>query len=214
MKSALFVWGGWLGHEPQQTVERMAGILKQEGFRIELSDNLDAFTDEARLKELHLIVPCWTMGQITKEQSTGLLGAVKSGVGLAGWHGGMCDAFRDNASYQFMTGGQWVEHPGGIIDYTVNIVNHDDPITLGIKDFRMRSEQYYLLVDPSNEVLATTRFSGEPYAWINGCVMPQVWKRHYGQGKVFFSALGHVVKDFDVYEVSEIMKRGMLWACR
>jgi uncharacterized protein len=214
MKSALFVWGGWDGHEPEQTATHMAGILKQEGYRVEVSNSLDSFKDADRLKALSLIVPCWTMGDMTPEQTTGLLEAVKSGVGLAGWHGGMCDAFRGNTGYQFMTGGQWVEHPGGIIDYTVHIANREDPIMHGIQDFRMHSEQYYLLVDPSNEVLATTTFSGDPYPWINGCVMPQVWKRRYGQGKVFYSALGHAAGDFQVPAVTEIMKRGMVWASR
>jgi len=154
-------------------------------------------------------------GTITGEQEAGLLKAVADGVGIAGWHGGMGDSFRLNTEYQFMVGGQWVAHPGGVIDYEVNIINHEDPITRGLADFRMHSEQYYLHVDPSNEVLATTTFSGEHGApWIAGCVMPAVWKRHYGQGRVFYTSLGHVASDFQVPEVHEIVKRGMLWAAR
>ena len=152
------------------------------------------------------------MGNITGEQAGGLVKAVRSGVGFAGWHGGMGDAFRDNTEYQFMVGGQWVAHPGGIIDYEVNIIDHEDPITAGLSDFKMNSEQYYMHVDPSNEVLATTTFSGAHAPWIKGCVMPVVWKRMYGEGRVFYSSLGHVAADFDVPEVQEIMKRGMLWA--
>jgi len=134
---------------------------------------------------------------------------------MAGWHGGMCDAFRMNCTYQFMTGGQWVAHPGGIVDYTVNIKNTTDPITAGLKDFKMKSEQYFMHTDPGNEVLATTTFSdGYGTPWIAGTVMPQVWKRKWGQGRIFYSALGHVAKDFDVPEVKEIMRRGMVWAAR
>jgi len=214
-KRALIVWGGWEGHEPKQGAELFAGLLAKHGFDVVVKDTLDAYCDKELMDSLSLVVPIWTMGTITNEQENGLLGAVKSGVGIAGWHGGMGDSFRMNGEYQFMVGGQFVAHPDNIIDYEVKIVNHDDPITRGIADFAMRSEQYYLHIDPSNEVLATTTFRDRTSApWINGTVMPVVWKRRYGQGRVFYSSLGHVMKDFDVPEAREIQIRGMLWASR
>jgi hypothetical protein len=154
------------------------------------------------------------MGTITREQEKGLLDAIKSGVGIAGWHGGMGDSYRNNVNYQWMVGGQWVSHPDGVCDYEVNIINHTDPITKGLSDFKMHSEQYYMHVDPSNEVLATTTFHSPAAPWIEGTVMPVVWKRMWGKGRVFYSSLGHVAKDFDVPEAREIQRRGMLWACR
>ncbi|MFO7536344.1 MAG: ThuA domain-containing protein [Kiritimatiellia bacterium] len=215
MKKALLVWGGWDGHEPKRATAVAAALLSAEGFGVDIHDNMDVYKDAEKMKALSLVVPCWTMGQITPEQEKGLMEAIASGVGLAGWHGGMCDAFRQNTSYQFMTGGQWVSHPGGIVDYTVNITNHQDPITRGLKDFAMKSEQYYLHTDPGNEVLATTTFSDQyGMPWIKGTVMPVVWKRHWGQGRVFYSSLGHVGKDFEIPEVREILRRGMLWAAR
>lgn len=212
MKSALIVWGGWEGHQPQQSSELFAACLRDEGYQVELSPTLDVYLDSARLRTLDLIVPVWTMGEITTEQERSLLAAVSEGVGIAGWHGTMGDSFRQNPAYQWMVGGQWVAHPGDIIDYTVNIINHDDPITAGLNDFQMRSEQYYMHVDPSNEVLATTTFSGEHAPWVAGCVMPVVWKRRWGRGKVFYCSLGHQTSDFDVPEAREIVRRGMLWA--
>lgn len=214
MRSALIVWGGWDGHQPQQSAELFAACLRDEGYSVEVSDTLDAYLDTARLASLSLIVPVWTMGTITPEQERGLLGAIASGVGIAGWHGCMADSFRQNTEYQWMVGGQWVAHPGNIIDYTVNITNHDDPITAGLNDFQVHTEQYYMHVDPSNEVLATTTFSGEYAPWIAGTVMPVVWKRRWGNGKVFFNSLGHNTSDFNVPEAREITRRGMLWASR
>lgn len=214
MRTALMVWGGWENHEPKQCVEVFAPILESEGFSVEVSDTTAPYADCDRMESLSLVVPCWTMGEIRPEEERGLLEAVKSGVGVAGWHGGMCDAYRNNSEYQFMTGGQWVAHPEGIIDFDVNIVKPDDPIVAGITDFAMHSEQYYMHVDPSNEVLATTTFGSELGSWTEGVVMPVVWKRRYGKGRVFYSALGHVAADFDVPECFEIMKRGMLWASR
>ena len=214
MRQALIVWGGWDGHEPERCARIMEKALAEDGFGVEVAHTLDVYLDSARMRTLDLVVPVWTMGTITAEQETGLLSAVRDGVGIAGWHGGMGDAFRNNTEYQFMVGGQWVAHPGNIIDYTVNIVDHADPITAGLKDFAMHSEQYYMHVDPSNQVLATTTFGGQYCEWIDGVVMPVVWKRRWGQGKVFYSTLGHVASDFNVPEAKEIMRRGLLWATR
>jgi uncharacterized protein len=214
MKSALFVWGGWDGHQPRLGTGIFASILEEQGYQVEISDTLDSYLDAEKLSSLSLIVPVWTMGTITKEQEQGLLAAVKSGVGVAGWHGCMGDSFRNNTEYQFMVGGQWVAHPGNVIDYRVNIVKHEDPIVAGLEDFNMHSEQYYMHVDPSNDVLATTTFGGEYADWIAGTVMPVVWKKRWGAGRVFYSSLGHVASDFDVPEAREIFKRGMLWASR
>jgi len=213
VKSALMVWGGWPGHEPKQCVDIFAPWLESQGYTVEVSDTLDAYLD-ARLGELSLIVPIWTQGTITRLQEKGLLDAVRGGVGVAGWHGGMGDAFRDNVEYQFMVGGQWVAHPGGIIDYAVNIVDYEDPVTAGIRDFRMHSEQYYMHVDPHVKVLATTTFTGEHAPWIEGATVPVAWKKMYGKGRVFYTSLGHVASDFDVPEAKTIAQRGMLWASR
>lgn len=213
-KKALMVWGGWDGHEPNQCVDIYAPYLREQGYEVEISDSLDAYLDESKMLALDLIVPVWTMGTITPEQEKGLLAAVESGVGIAGWHGGMADSFRNNVEYQFMVGGQWVAHPGGVIDYEVNITNHEDPITAGLQDFKMHSEQYYMHVDPSNEVLATTTFNGEHCPWIDGNVIPVVWKRMWGAGRVFYTSLGHVAKDFNVPEARTIVQRGMLWASK
>jgi type 1 glutamine amidotransferase len=214
VKSALFVVGGWEGHEPELSAAIFAACLESEAYRTELIDTLDIYCDADRLHRFDLIVPVWTMGTITNEQEKGLLDAIKSGIGLGGWHGCMADSFRNNTEYQFMVGGQWVAHPGNIIPYRVNIIEHEDPITANISDFDMHSEQYYMHVDPSNEVLATTTFRGDVVPWIDGVVMPVVWKRKWGNGRVFYCSLGHVAKDFDVPEAREIVRRGLLWATR
>ncbi len=214
-KSALFVWGGWPGHEPKKCVDIFAPWLESQGFTVEVSPTLDSYLDLEKLKALDLIVHTFTMSDIAPAQERNLEAAVKSGVGLAGWHGGLADAHRSNVEYQFMVGGQWVSHPGGVIPYEVNITKPGDPIVRGLqKTFKMNSEQYYMHVDPGVEVLATTTFSGEHAFWIEGVVMPVVWKKSYGKGRVFYTSLGHVAKDFDVPEAREIVKRGLLWAAR
>jgi uncharacterized protein len=213
MKQALIVWGGWAGHEPEQGAHVVADMLRQDGFQVVVENTTEAFADPA-LKEFSLIVPIVTMSTIEKEELKNLSAAVRSGVGLAGYHGGMGDSFRLEPEYQFMVGGQWVAHPGNVIEYTVNITKPDDPIMRGIGDFVYRSEQYYMHVDPMNEVLATTTFSGEHCSWIRGAVMPVVWKRRHGEGRVFYSSLGHVASEFKVPEMATIFRRGMNWAAR
>ena len=219
MQSALIVWGGWDGHQPKQVSEIFARVLKEEGFAVEVSDTLDAFHDEAKLMNLSLIVPIWTMGKITKEQCNPVLNAVKAGVGLAGCHGGMCDSFREHTEWQWMTGGQWIAHPGNDgTSYRVHIKDMDHEITRGLKDFDVKSEQYYLHVDPCIKVLAVTPFPNPavdgPHVLNGFCEMPQVWTKFWGKGRVFYNALGHHADVFDIPEALEMMRRGFKWAAK
>jgi hypothetical protein len=213
MREALIVWGGWAGHEPEAGAGIVRGLLEAEGFTVHVSGDTAAFGNPA-IRDYSLIVPIVTQSTIEKPDLANLLAAVEGGAGFAGYHGGMGDSFRMATDYQFMTGGQWVAHPGNIIDYRVDIAKPDDPVMQGIGAFPYRSEQYYMHVDPAIEVLATTTFSGEHAPWTKGVVMPVVWKKMYGKGRVFYSALGHVAKEFEVGPMKEILRRGMLWAAR
>ncbi|MFH0842101.1 MAG: ThuA domain-containing protein [Bacteroidota bacterium] len=210
-KKVLYVWGGWMGHEPDKCRDIFVPWMESEGAIISVSDTLDSYIN-TNLNELDLIIQAWTMGTITGPQEKALLEAVKSGVGIAGWHGGLGDSFRNNTEYQFMVGGQWVAHPGGVIDYRVNITDRKDPVTKGLPDFDMHSEQYYVHVDPNVKVLATTTFNDKNASWIGGNVCPVAWKKVYGAGRVFYSSLGHVASDFNVPQALEIQKRGIRWA--
>ena len=213
MREALIVWGGWSGHEPELCAAIIDAFLTTQGFKVHVESSSKAL-GAASVAGMSLIVPIMTMGTIEKEDAAQLSRAVRDGVGVAGFHGGMCDAFLEASEYQFIVGGRWVAHPGNIIDYRVNITRRDDPVMHGIDDFDYRSEQYYLHVDPANQVLATTTFSGEHAAWIDGVVMPVVWKRRHGSGRVFYSSLGHVASEFERPQMRTILERGMLWAAR
>ena len=203
MKKALIVQGGWDGHEPVLVSERFARLLREHDFEVEISDTLDSFLSLDKLKELDLIVPVWTMGSITREQCKPVVEAVgRFGVGLAGCHGGMCDSFRQDTEWQFMTGGQWVSHPGG------------DGVTEGMNDFTVATEQYYVHVDPAVEVLATTCYPIINYYHAsNGHVeVPVTWTKRWGHGRVFYTSLGHHDDVFNEPTAQEMMLRGMLWA--
>jgi hypothetical protein len=176
-----------------------------------VSDDLDSYLD---LDGTDLVLQCISMGEITGEQSKGLEAAVRAGTGLAGWHGGIVDSFRTSADYQFMTGGQFVSHPGGFVDHRIEVVS-DDPIVEGITHFDLHTEQYYVHADPTNNVLATTTFRAHPdYPWIAGATMPAVWTRTWGDGRVFVCTPGHKLEDLEVPEVRTIIERGLLWASR
>lgn len=214
-KRALIVWGGWDGHEPEAVAGIFAGSLREHGFMVQVRDSLDAFRDEALMRDLDLIVPVWTMGAIEGEQLEPLLEAVAGGVGLAGCHGGMCDSFRASPDYQFMTGGQWVAHPGGDgVTHQVHIVDRAHFITEGSADFTVSTEQYYLHVDPANVVLATTRFpvADGPHVPNGPVEMPVVWTKWYGEGRVFYCSLGHHADVVRQPEVLRLCRRGALWA--
>ena len=210
---AFLVVGGWRGHAPATFAEWARAELDIEGFDVTLATSLDPLADAAAMQSYDLIVPLWTKGELSPEQELGLVQAVEEGTGLAGWHGGMGDAFRGSVRYQFVVGGQFVAHPGDVIEYRVRIERREG-LLAGIDDFDIRSEQYYMHVDPCNEVWATTTFDGEHAPWVEGCVMPVVWTRRHGQGKVFYCSLGHDPAEFDIPEVREIVRRGMRWASR
>jgi uncharacterized protein len=205
-KRALIVQGGWQGHSPAVISDILAQQLLKQDFDVTVADTLDAYKDP-KLTDFDLIVPNWTQGTIQKEQLQPLLEAVRGGVGLAGLHGGLCDGFRTETEYQFMTGGQWVAHPGNDgATYTVYIDGVKSPITEGIADFQVTTEQYYMHVDPANVVLATSRFGD--------VVMPVVWTKTWGEGRVFYCSLGHRPDVVEMPPVLEMMTRGMLWAAR
>lgn len=214
-KQALIVWGGWDGHQPKEVAGLLAGLLQDAGFKVEISDTLDRFKDAESLKAVDLIVPIWTMGTIGKDQLGPLLQAVKeNGTGIAGCHGGMGDSFRMEVEYQFMVGGQWVAHPGNDgVRYTVNMRQPDHPLVRGIEDFEVSSEKYYMHVDPAIDVLATTTFEGYGPGG-SDVLMPIVWTKKYGAGKVYYCSLGHQANIVAMPQVLELMKRGMVWAAR
>lgn len=218
MKKALIFYGGWEGHEPEPVSRRMEAILTANGFVVTRVAGTDCLCDREALLGYDLIVPCVTMGTLPREAEKNVCYAVSEGVGLAGCHGGMCDAFRNSTEWQFMTGGQWVAHPGNDgVRYTVNIHRGSSPITEGIADFTVVSEQYYLHVDPAIEVLATTRFpiADGPHAGNKPVDMPVAWTKYWGRGRVFYCSLGHHEDVFEAYpEARLLMERGMLWAAR
>lgn len=212
---ALIVHGGWDGHQPKQVAELYSQLLQQSGFTVEISDTLDSFLELEKLLALDLICPVWTMGKITEPQLNAVTKAVASGVGLAGCHGGLCDSFREATEWQFMTGGQWVAHPGNDgVKHRIYIKDLDHPITQGIADFDVVSEQYYLHIDPAVHVLASTLFplAEGPHATNGQVVMPQIWTKRYGQGRVYYNALGHHVDILEVEPVRTLIHRGLLWA--
>jgi len=213
-RKVLFTYGGWDGHEPKKFLDYMTPWLQGEGAEVQSFPSLDPYTDEALMSSIDLVIQVFTMSTITKEQEAGLLKAIKvNGTGMAGWHGGMGDAFRNNVDYQYMVGGQWVAHPGGVVDYDVKIIDQKDEVTKGLKDFHMKSEQYYMHIDPNVKVLATTKFNGAVDPWIDGAVLPVAWKKSYGKGRIFYTSVGHNVNHVtDVPDAIELIKRGIKWA--
>lgn len=218
-KHALIVFGGWDGHTPRESAGLFQRVLKADGYTVTVRDNLDSYLDTDLLAKTDLIVPIWTMGEISDAQWRGLDQAVRAGTGLAGFHGGMIDAFRMNTEYQWMTGAQWVSHPGNDkAEYAVDITDADHEITRGLSGFELKqTEQYYCHFDPAVHVLCTTTFTGEygdASLYKPGAVMPYAWAKTWGKGRVFGACWGHTYKDFDEPTAKEIVRRGMHWATR
>lgn len=207
MQKALIVWGGWRGHEPEAVAHLFAGMLKELSFDVIVSDTLASFEDEELMQEVNLIIPNWTNGEISKQQLDGLMRTVHNGCGLAGCHAGMCGAFRNQVDYHYMTGGQWVQHPGDDgVQYQVCVIDREHPVTKGIGDFDVTTEQYYMHIDPAVHVHAVTNFGRTK--------MPVIWTKMWGSGKVYYNSLGHSPEILTQSPVYELMKKGFAWAAR
>ncbi|MER7892087.1 ThuA domain-containing protein [Micromonospora sp. NPDC094482] len=216
-RHVLVVRGGWEGHQPAETTDSFLPFLRANGFTVEVSDDLAVYADAGRLARTDLVVQCWTMGTATEEQIAGLVAAVRGGTGFAGWHGGIVDSFRASTPYLQLTGGQFAEHPGGFVDHEIEVVPEraDHPIVRGLHRWTQRTEQYWMLTDAGNDVLATTRFPATADTpWRQDVVSPAVWTRQWGLGRVFVSTIGHQLEDLDRPEVRGLTERGLLWASR
>ena len=216
-RQALVVRGGWEGHNPVEATERFIPFLKEHGFAVEVHDGPEVYADAEKLADTDLVVQCYTQGEATDEQVLGLSAAVAAGTGLAGWHGGICDSYRGSPDYLHLTGGQWAAHPGGFVPHEVQVVpeRRDHEIVAGLDRWALDTEQYWVLSDELNDVLATTTFAvGEETPWREPFTSPAVWTRQWGQGRVFVSTIGHKLEDLDHPDVRTLTERGLLWASR
>jgi type 1 glutamine amidotransferase len=206
---ALIVYGGFQPHEPGPTAEIIDAALRAKGAETTLSQTLDSFGDAALVKAQDVVIPIWTMGNITGEQWKTLDQAVRGGVGVAGFHGGLGDSMRGCLGFQWMVGGQFVGHPT-VGEYEVCLTDTTHPIMAGMPAFfTYKSEQYYQIVDPGIHALAKTVYHYDGHK----IIMPCIWTKTWGKGRVFYSALGHKAQEFRDYpHVLEMTVRGILWA--
>ncbi|MTD13892.1 ThuA domain-containing protein [Nakamurella sp. YIM 132087] len=215
-RRALVVRGGWPGHSPVEATEVMVPFLRAEGFDVTVRDDLDCYTEPGVMDGLSLVVQCWTMGRISEEQASGLIRAVAGGTGFAGWHGGIADSFRSRTEYLQLVGGQFVAHPGGFVDHTIEVVPEraDHPVVAGLPSpFALHTEQYWVLTDDLVDVLATTTIPPGEF-WDRPVTCPAVWTRNWGAGRVFVCTVGHHPADLLVPEIRGLLERGLLWAAR
>lgn len=228
-RKALVVRGGWDGHHPVEATELFLPFLRQSGFEVRVSDSNEVYADAEQMAATDLVLQCVTMSEISRDAIQGLRAAVENGTGLAGWHGGIADSYRASSDYLQLVGGQFATHParhpderpGGEADnflrHRVELTDLGRPheIMAGLDDFDLDTEQYWVLSDDLNDVLATTTHPVQPYhPWHRPIVSPAVWTREWGRGRVFVATPGHSVDVLQQPSVRTIIERGLLWASR
>ena len=201
-------------HSPKLFVKRVVSWLEVQKAHVIVSNNLNSYSNKELMDSIDLVIQTVTMGSLNSAQEKGLTNAIRSGTGIAGSHGGLADSFRNNTLYQFMIGGQFVSHPGGNVNYTVEFTKPKNDLTKNIKNFNLNSEQYYMHADPYINILATTKFSGKEFPWIKDQEIPVCWTKNFGKGKVFYLSIGHSPDNFDIPEVWELLTRGFKWASK
>ena len=228
-RRALVVRGGWEGHRPVEATELFIPFLESNGFEVRIEESNEVYADDESMAATDLVVQCVTMSDISREAFLGLRGAVERGTGLAGWHGGIADSYRSNSDYLQLIGGQFATHPSkhpdqcsgdesdNFLAHTVDLTDlgRRHEIMAGMEDFTLRTEQYWVLHDDLNDVLATTTHPVQPYhPWHRPITSPAVWTRLWGKGRVFVATPGHSINILRDYCVRTIIERGMLWASR
>ncbi|MET4619500.1 type 1 glutamine amidotransferase [Arthrobacter sp. 2762] len=228
-KTALVVRGGWDGHQPVEATELFLPFLKANGYEVRVEESPKIYADTEYMAGVDLIVQCMTMSTIEKDEFAGLRAAVENGSGLAGWHGGIADSYRNTSDYLHLIGGQFACHPGkhederigeqsdNYVPYSVNMLPAaaEHPITQGIADFDLVTEQYWVLADDYIDVLATTTQKVREWdPWNREVTSPAIWTRQWGKGRIFVSTPGHRVEILQDSNVRTIIERGMLWASR
>jgi type 1 glutamine amidotransferase len=228
-QQALVVRGGWDGHQPVAATEVFLPFLQANGFAVRIEDSPAVYADPEVMATFDLIVQCMTMSEITRDQVMGLREAVAAGTGLTGWHGGIADSYRASSHYLQLVGGQFANHPSrepigltgeeddNFLTYRVNLTDlgRAHPITTGIEDFELTTEQYWVLHDDLNDVLATTTHPAPPWhPWHRPITSPAVWTRQWGKGRMVVTTPGHSPDILENANVRTIIERGMLWATR
>ena len=221
--------GGWEGHQPVEATEEFIPFLREQGFTVRVEESPKVYADAGVMAGVDLVVQCTTMSTIAREEVAGLRAAVEAGTGLAGWHGGIADSYRDNSDYLQLIGGQFACHPARtpgertgeqsdfFVPYQVEITPAGavHPVTEGVADFALTTEQYWVLTDDYNDVLATTTVPVLEWgSWHRPVTSPAVWTRRWGAGRVFVCTPGHSVEVLREPSVRRIVERGLLWASR
>jgi type 1 glutamine amidotransferase len=228
-RTALVVRGGWDGHQPVEATNLFIPYLESSGFSVRIEESPAVYADAEYMATVDLIVQCNTMNTIEKEEFLGLRAAIEAGTGMAGWHGGIADSYRNNSDYLHLIGGQFACHPGkhpderigdasdNFLPYRVEMTPAaaSHPITEGLSDFDLTTEQYWVLNDDYIDVLATTTLPAREFdAWTRPVVSPAVWTRQWGKGRIFVATPGHSVDVLQNENVRTLIERGMLWASR
>lgn len=229
-RRALVVRGGWDGHRPVESTNLFIPFLEAQGYQVRVEESPAVYADAGVLADTDLIVQCVTMSEITQEQVEGLRAAVAAGTGLTGWHGGIADSYRASSDYLQLVGGQFATHPSrepsalvegseenNYLDYVVEIteLGRRHPITERISNFPLATEQYWVLHDDLNDVLATTTHPAQPWQpWHRPITSPAIWTRQWGDGRIVVTTPGHSLDVLQNPNVRTVIERGMLWATR
>ena len=230
-KLAVVVRGGWDGHSPVEATNLFIPHLEANGFEVRIFDSPAPYADAALMAQTALIVQCNTMSTIERDQVRGLKQAIQNGTGMAGWHGGIADSYRESSEYLHLIGAQFAEHPSlhdpatdttkgperNYVSYTVNMLPEaaDHPITRGLSDFELVTEQYWVLWDRYLDVLATTTQRVRPWdPWKREVTSPAIWTRQWGVGRIFVCTPGHSLDVLEHPTVRTVVERGLLWASR
>jgi type 1 glutamine amidotransferase len=196
-------------------------VLKQLGrnsgaFEVTATEDMSVFTTQT-LKRYATVI-FYTSGELpmSVSQKEALLDFVRSGRGFVGVHSAT-DTFYTWPDYLDLLGGYFNEHPWHQ-EVTIEVVDPSNPLVafLGsswqiedeiyqISDFDYPGSHVLLRLDETSVDLTRSGVHRRFYGW------PLAWTRPYGQGRVFYTALGHEASVWRDPRYQQILLNAILW---
>jgi uncharacterized protein len=195
----------------------LSEIGGRNAFAVTNTEDVAAFTPE-NLRGYRAVM-FFTTGELpmSDAQKAALLDFVRSGGGFIGVHSAT-DTFYEWPDYGRLIGGYFNEHPWRQ-KVTVTVAEPKSPLVgflppsfaisdeiYQIRDFDAAGSQVLLRLDPSSVDLKAPNVRPQPYGW------PLAWTRPYGQGRVFYTALGHEEAVWRDPRYQLILANAITWA--
>lgn len=204
-------------HSSIPTAEKVLGELAQKSgaFTVDYvrtDEEMAAKMTASALKNYDGVVFANTTGVLPLPDKQAFLDWIKSGKAFIGMHSATDTLHGGNGvdPYIEMIGAQFNGHTVAPVECINQDTNHPATRALG-KTYALKDEIYFMKNFSREKVHGLLMLDKEPGSQREG-YYPIAWCKDYGQGKVFYTALGHFENVWESPEYQEHILGGIKWA--